>query len=280
MENHSGFGIVCYGFENLGFKNCIKRGFKIHPYASIFTAELAAIEKALSDLVRISDRCWGHSVALYSDSRSALQSLSIRPVRLTLVNQILESLSILEESNISVSFCWVPAHVGIVGNEVADKLAKEATEPEETLMNYIPFLDFVPHLKKHLTKKWERKWHSADRPDKLYEVKPFVKPWQSASFKVRREETIMTRLRIGHTRVTHGYIMCGKVEPRKCGRCKEIFTVKHILINCPNFKKDRDLCFYHIPKPLTLQNILAEGPYYEPENIFAFLKATGFYSGI
>lgn len=34
----------------------------------------------------------------------------------------------LVKSGISLSFTWVPAHRGVKGNEVADKLAKQATQ--------------------------------------------------------------------------------------------------------------------------------------------------------
>ncbi len=32
----------------------------------------------------------------------------------------------LKVEGIIVYFCWVPAHIGIVGNETADKLAKKS----------------------------------------------------------------------------------------------------------------------------------------------------------
>ncbi len=36
---------------------------------------------------------------------------------------------------IEVQFCWVSAHTGIKGNEKADKIAKEALEEEQVIMN-------------------------------------------------------------------------------------------------------------------------------------------------
>ncbi len=36
---------------------------------------------------------------------------------------------------IEVQFCWVPAHIGIKGNEKADNMAKEALEKEQVEIN-------------------------------------------------------------------------------------------------------------------------------------------------
>ena len=58
------------------------------------------------------------------DSLAALQSIQIWNSS----RYIIYIAYRLHRTGISVRFCWVPAHVGIKGNEGADKIAKIATK--------------------------------------------------------------------------------------------------------------------------------------------------------
>ena len=54
----------------------------------------------------------------------------------------------------------------------------------------------------------------------------------------RKDEVIINRLRIGHTRLTHSFRMENGPHPPLCDQCEgdRQLTVKHILIEC-NFLK-------------------------------------------
>ena len=45
---------------------------------------------------------------------------------------------------------------------------------------------------------------------------------------------VLCRLRLGHRKPTHGYLMEGK-DPPKCSTCGVTITVHHILIECRKF---------------------------------------------
>ena len=67
------------------------------------------------------------SFTIFSDSMSVLQSLEQFDSRHPIVLKILEWLFLIQRRGHDINFCWVPAHVGVAGNEQADKLAKEAS---------------------------------------------------------------------------------------------------------------------------------------------------------
>ena len=60
----------------------------------------------------------------------------------------------------------------------------------------------------------------------------------AASHISRRDAVILRRLRIGHTRVTHKYLLSGDSQPL-CDKCQCSLTVEHILLECCSLK---DVC--------------------------------------
>ena len=106
----------------------------IHP--SIFTAEAKAIDIALYHIRDQSEK----QFIIYSDSLSVLKSLKDLHHRNPLIQQILKKYYYLSASK-EIVFCWLPSHVNIRGNELADSEAKSALSLVITNFK-IPHSDF------------------------------------------------------------------------------------------------------------------------------------------
>ena len=95
---------------------------KLPAASSVFTVELRAILPAVAFLIRLPRQ----DFIVYSDSQSALQSIcnsfSLHPV----VREINRWLRVLHNGGKSVTFCWVPGHVGVAENEQADRASAAA----------------------------------------------------------------------------------------------------------------------------------------------------------
>ncbi len=89
---------------------------------SVFTTELLAIILALQWIEEVQPE----RTVICSDSMAALTSLlsGKSEARQDLVFEVLQSLFRIRQLRIEVNCLWVPAHVGVDGNEEVDLLAE------------------------------------------------------------------------------------------------------------------------------------------------------------
>ena len=78
--------------------------------------------------------------------------------------------------------------------------------------------------------------------NKLLDIKPTIGEYQSVVRNIRRE-VVLAQLRLGHTRVTHSYLLQGEEQPQ-CVGCDAPFTVRHFLLECGDFAQVRNNCFH------------------------------------
>ena len=176
-------------------------------------------------------------------------------------------------ANLEFELCWVPGHVNVAGNEKADTAAKEAAlAVPQGPPRAIPHSDMKSSVREAVLRKWQENWNSLDREgSKLREIKKDVKKWKSSLNKSRRIETVLSRLRVGHTNITHSYLMQSQANPPECERCRKTLTVKHLLLECGKHTQVRNKYFSNP----TLPDILAEGNNFSVNKIINFLRETG-----
>jgi hypothetical protein len=78
----------------------------------------------------------------------------------------------------------------------------------------------------------QQSWDAEVR-NKLHVVQPWIGSARAYHLP-RRDEVIIHCLRIGHTRLTHSYLLKGETPPM-CIACQAPLTVQRILIDCVDF---------------------------------------------
>ena len=247
------------------------RSFSLPANSSVYTSELVAIQKALC-FIEVSDEALH---VILTDSLSSLLALrSFYPMH-PLIQDILTRFTALNQTGKSVQFCWIPSHVGIAGNELADAAARRAASAPCTRRFPLPARDFYPAADAYVRSQWQCMWDTQTR-NKLRELKPTLKPWQSSSRKSRQEEVTLCRLRIGHTYTTHGYLLRGEDRP-ECPRCNEPLTVAHALLACRRYAEKRSRYLGYIPPTMSLHRLLADDSrWIQDGSIFAFIRSVDF----
>ena len=110
---------------------------------------------------------------------------------------------------------------------MVDKQAKTSLSLEPTSFK-IPFSNFKPSINKYILEEWQTSWNNSIG-NKILDIKPTIGEYQSVVRNIRREEVVLARLRLGHTRVTHSYLLQGEEHPQ-CVGCDAPFTVRHFLL--------------------------------------------------
>jgi ribonuclease HI len=111
--------------------------YKLDNRCSNNQAEQLAIAKGLEAIATIDNEenspC---KAAIVTDSRIALDSIKNVNNHSYLIEQTRKRLPNLERSNWTVAFARVKAHTGILGNELADQLAKAAVRGKDKAISY------------------------------------------------------------------------------------------------------------------------------------------------
>ena len=231
--------------------------------ATIFTAELEAIRAAIKEIINTRNR----NFTIYSDSLSAIQAINNFNHQSPMIMEIQKDMVQCTNDHKNITLCWVPSHTGIVGNDKADEEAKRAAAGNEAGEYPLPHTDYYPVFRKAVKERWQREWDQQGY-NKLHNIRPSISKWYTSSNKSRKKETVLSRLRIGHTRLTHGFLMAGGYQTY-CEDCIVPLTVEHILIECPEYSQHRRL-LRQTGEALTIARVLGDNPQ-AVDRLFEFL---------
>lgn len=255
-----GFAAVC--------PNVATRSGRLPPQSSIASAELRAIQAALEIASEMTD-----DTLIASDSLSML--LKIQNTQYTTdlaLDNLLDTLNSIQDNNRAVTLIWIPSHVGIAGNEMADNLAK-TTAPDIALQDQpVRSNDLKNEMKRITTNELLEQWSCIEWAGNVKSTmarKGYFEGWR------RKDQVIMSRLRMRRTNVTHAYRLSPDgswAPPQTQCDCGAVRTVEHMLFDCPTTDTAR-----RIWKVAPQQLRSSEN---EARRLIEFLRETGLYSHI
>jgi len=140
---------------------------------------------------------------------------------------------------------WVPAHEGIVGNEMAHSCAQMATKRKAKLAG-----DEGPRLKSRAL-QIGREWIRAEKTRRFdqLQVGKFTRTIDKALPREhmtlvynalhREEAKILSQLRTGHTPLNDNLARIGAEQSANCGCRMGVESVQHFLFYCPKWRNER-----------------------------------------
>ena len=194
-------------------------GSRLPDNCSIYTAELTAIMLALECV----EDTGQSNFLICSDSMSSLQALQNKIFDHPLVKSSILVKYLYLTRHYEIVFCWTPGHVGIAGNETP-KLTLSALGlslvlyssgwilplnsllPSRYTPACFPYSDLKPVINGYIMSQWQGIWDECI-DNKLNSVQPVLSDRLPACQLPRRDQVVLNRLQIGHSRLTHAYLL-------------------------------------------------------------------------
>ncbi|XP_066255908.1 uncharacterized protein [Euwallacea similis] len=199
-------------------------------FCSIYSGELFAIYRALSLLEGN-----GRTFVICTDSLAAVQSIKNLYSSHPLVQSIQDRIQSLTLKECKTHIVWIPSHIGIVGNECADRNAVCAARSHPKVEQIYFLNDVKRYYQLKTEQNWQNIWTLSNA--KLARMVPTLLPFRPIQLS-RRDTIIIRRIRIGHTRLTHAHLM-KRYNLTNCDHCNIPISVKYIMKDCPKYNKNR-----------------------------------------
>jgi ribonuclease HI len=123
---------------------------------TVFLSEIRAITLAIERIIW--EKIPNMVVNIYSDSQSAIDAILNIKSNSKAIHQCWEKLKQLDKTH-QWSLSWVKAHVGLKGNELADKLAKKGTRFRQVSKLPIAPIFTIKEIVKFTMANWDTYWN-------------------------------------------------------------------------------------------------------------------------
>jgi len=167
--------------------------FKLQGHCSNNQAEQIAILKVLGKLEELQAvHGNGKRVAIYTDSKITLDLLKNNLKRNRLIEYIRDKIIALMHLKWIMHFGWVRGHAVIEGNELVDKLAKEAAvEDGPVVYDKIPREVLIIRAKENGLNMWQQQWTNKGKGAVTKAFLPAVRNRQREKIPIFPEFTIL-----------------------------------------------------------------------------------------
>jgi len=143
-----------------------RHNFRLNHRCSNNQAEQLAIVKALDliNYLEIADNK-PRTIGVYTDSGITIDCLENVSNHNYLIEEIRNRLINLRSAKWTIEFSWSKVHAGNLGNELADRLAKDADSDKDipVVFDTIPKTTLYSELEEEATLKWQEEWERCNK---------------------------------------------------------------------------------------------------------------------
>ena len=192
---------------------------------SVYTGELTAVKLAVENIRMLENTTHYTKFAVFTDSLSTAESFisgrsNSRPALYA------ETLDLLNKVKGRIILVWLLSHIGIEGNEKADKLASlGAGRPTVDFSVGLELREAYEQVDVYIKKLWQEQWKCDPTGRHLYSIRPLVGLKEHRLFNSRATDVTSFRLRLGKCRLNDNLHRIG---------CHETGVLSGVNFNVPS----------------------------------------------
>ncbi|XP_058827461.1 uncharacterized protein LOC131687396 [Topomyia yanbarensis] len=238
---------------------------------SITNAELRAIFKATE---HIKEKQYKQTV-IFTDSRSAYQSLMNRNTLLEnfIIWDIHKEMKSMRKGAVQIQ--WIPSHMDIHGNEIADQAAVAKSSEKQTEHIGITQGDAIILCQKEVLNEWTKEYKLISNTKGRWHHKIMENPgrncWSKDLILSSEQKKILNRIRSRHTCTKERRALWGLELDECCEMCIEREDLNHSLYHCPKYNNTR-IKFNALEYMKPLEEIFLENCEESMKQICNFIK--------
>jgi hypothetical protein len=154
-----------------------------------------------------------------------LDSLKNNTNHTLLIEEIRKKLAEMGTTNRTIQLCWVIAHFGIQGNELADAFAKEKTTNADLIDSYKEFRKSVVIS----VETWQREWDLTTRGEITKEYFPVVADGLNMNINITPNLTTIVKYQGNMKSYLHRF---ERIDTPTCVCGSSDQTIDHMLYEC------------------------------------------------
>ena len=212
-------------------------------------------------------------IVIFTDSLTTLQKLENGTDVSKEIGEIRKNIDhIMSSHDIKVFMQWIPSHIGLKGNEIADQLAKQGSSLPQPQAP-VSYETVSRMIKANQQENWLNSWASGTTGRNVYRYMNGPRPNDAVNGLARREQAVIFQLRTGHVPLNNYLHRMRPQQPPACPLCNEPEeTVNHHLFECRGLV---DLRERFLPKPHNIENVLYGNTHCLRQTFTFYDKASG-----